>query len=136
MRNRKLIAQWCLEKGAEGNVIEKKVRDGKTYFIVNDFHALRRLFATLLAEVQRIKSEGDYEAGKNLVEQYGVEVDRELHAEVLERYNSLGLKPYGGFVNPDIVPVVVDGDIVDYEVVPVTDYLAQQLEYGIKYKTL
>ena len=136
MRNRKLIAQWCLEKGAEGNVIEKKVHDGKTYFIVNDFHALRRLFATLLAEVQRIKSEGDYEAGKNLVEQYGVEVDRELHAEVLERYNSLGLKPYGGFVNPDIVPVVVDGDVVDYKVVPVTDYLAQQLEYGIKYKTL
>lgn len=136
MRNRKLIAQWCFEKGSADNVIEKKVRNGKTYFVVNDFQKLRGLFATLLAEVQRIKSEGDYEAGKALVEGYGVEIDPELHREVRERYQALGLKPYGGFVNPEIVPVVEHGEVVDYEIVPVTDYLAQQLEYGKRYRTL
>ena len=136
MRNRKLIAQWCYEKGSADNVIEKKVRDGKTYFVVNDFQKLRGLFASLLAEVQRIKSEGDYEAGKALVEGYGVEIDPELHREVRERYQALGLKPYGGFVNPEIVPVVEHGEVVDYEIVPVTDYLTQQLEYGKKYRTL
>lgn len=136
MRNRKLICQWCLEKGAERNVIEKKTRDGKTYFVVNDFHALRDLFGDLLAEVQRIKSEGDYQAGKDLVEGYGVDIDPDLHREVRERFSALGLKPYGGFVNPDVVPVEVDGKVVDYEIVPVSDYLSQQLEYGKKYRTL
>lgn len=136
MQNRKLIAQWCYEKGRASNVIERKVVDGKTFFTVNDFQALRDLFAALLAEVQRIKSEGDYAAGKSLVEDYGVEIDPQLHAEVRERYYSLGLKPYGGFVNPDIVPVVKDEEIVDYKIVPVDDYLAQQLEYGKKYRTL
>ena len=136
MQNRKLIAQWCYEKGRASNVIERKVVDGKTFFIVNDFQTLRDLFAALLAEVQRIKSEGDYAAGKSLVEDYGVEIDPELHAEVRERYYSLGLKPYGGFVNPDIVPLVEDGEIVDYKIVPIDDYLAQQLEYGKKYRTL
>ena len=136
MQNRKLIAQWCYEKGRASNVIERKVADGKTFFTVNDFQTLRDLFAALLAEVQRIKSEGDYAAGKSLVEDYGVEIDPEFHAEVRERYYSLGLKPYGGFVNPDIVPVVEDGEIVDYKIVPIDDYLAQQLEYGKKYRTL
>ena len=136
MQNRKLIAQWCYEKGRASNVIERKVVDGKTFFTVNDFLALRDLFAALLAEVQRIKSEGDYAAGRSLVEDYGVEIDPDLHAEVRDRYYSLGLKPYGGFVNPDIVPVVKDGEIVDYKIVPVDDYLAQQLEYGKKYRTL
>ena len=136
MRNRKLICQWCLEKGAERNVIEKKTRDGKTYFVVNDFHALRDLFGDLLAEVQRIKSEGDYQAGKDLVEGYGVDIDPDLHREVRERFSVLGLKPYGGFVNPDVVPVEVDGKVVDYKIVPVSDYLVQQLEYGKKYRTL
>ena len=136
MRNRKLICQWCLEKGAERNVIEKKTRDGKTYFVVNDFHALRDLFGDLLAEVQRIKSEGDYQAGKDLVEGYGVDINPDLHREVRERFSALGLKPYGGFVNPDVVPVEVDGKVVDYKIVPVSDYLAQQLEYGKKYRTL
>ena len=103
MQNRKLIADWCYEKGLADNVIEKKVRDGKTFFVVNDYEALRGLFGELLAEVQRIKSEGDYEAGKALVETYAVNIDPELHKEVLERYASLGLKPYGGFVNPDII---------------------------------
>ena len=136
MQNRKLIAEWCMEKGREGNVIEKKVRDGKTYFVVNDFLALRRLFASLLAEVQRIKSEGDYEAGKALVETYAVDIDPVLHKEARDRYKALGLKPYGGFVNPDIIPVVEDGKTVDYKLVPIDDYLQQQLEYGKKYRTL
>ena len=136
MQNRKLIAQWCYEAGRERNVIEKKVRDGKTYFVVNDFVALRGLFAGLLAEVQRIKSEGDYLAGKALIETYAVDIDPELHKEVRERYQALGLKPYGGFVNPDIVPVVEGGMTVDYKIVPVSDYLSQQLKYGKKYKTL
>ena len=136
MQNRKLIAQWCYEKGASRNVIEKKKRDGKTYFVVNDFEALRGLFAQLLAEIQRIKSEGDYVAGKNLVETYAVNIDPEIHKEVLERYAALQLKPYGGFVNPDIVPVVKDGKVVDYELVYAEDFLSQQLEYGKKYRTL
>ncbi len=136
MQNRKLIAEWCYEKGAQDKVIEKKVRDGKTYFVVNDYVKLRALFAELLAEVQRIKSEGDYVAGKNLIETYAVHIDPDLHKEVLERYKALNLKPYGGFINPDIQPVVKDGKVVDYEVVYTDDYLGQMLYYGSKYKTL
>ena len=136
MQNRKLIADWCYEKGLADNVIEKKVRDGKTYFIVNDHEALRGLFGELLAEVQRIKSEGDFEAGKALVETYAVNIDPELHKEVLERYASLGLKPYGGFINPEIVPVEKNGKVVDYDLVYNDNYLEQMLEYGKKYSTL
>lgn len=136
MQNRKLIAEWCYEKGAGRGIIEKKMRDGKTYFVVNDYEALRGLFAELLAEIQRIKSEGDYAAGKNLVETYAVNIDPQLHKEVLERYAALNLKPYGGFVNPDIVPVEKDGKVVDYKIVYVDDYLQQQLDYGKKYRTL
>ena len=136
MQDRKLIAQWCYEKGLADNVIEKKIRDGKTYFVVNDFEALRGLFGDLLAEVQRIKSEGDYEAGKALVENYAVNIDYDLHKEVLERYASLGLKPYGGFVNPDIVPVKKGGKVVDYKIEYADSYLDQMLQYGKKYSTL
>ena len=136
MQDRKLIAQWCYEKGLADNVIEKKVRDGKTYFVVNDFEALRGLFGDLLAEVQRIKSEGDYEAGKALVETYAVNIDYDLHKEVLDRYASLGLKPYGGFVNPDIVPVKKGGKVVDYKIEYAESYLDQMLHYGKKYSTL
>lgn len=136
MQNRKLIAEWCYEQGLADNVIEKKVRDGKTYFVVNDHEALRGLFGKLLAEVQRIKSEGDYAAGKELVETYAVNIDPELHKEVKTRYDALGLKPYGGFVNPEIVPVTKGGKIVDYKVEYPDDYLGQMLEYGRKYATL
>lgn len=136
MQNRKLIAEWCYEKGAGRGVIEKKMRDGKTYFVINDYEALRGLFAELLAEIQRIKSEGDYAAGKNLVETYAVNIDPQLHKEVLDRYAALNLKPYGGFVNPDIVPVEKDGKVVDYKIVYVDNYLQQQLDYGKKYRTL
>ena len=137
MQNRKLIAEWCYEKGAAANVIEKRVREGKTYFVVNDFEALRGLFAELLAEIQRIKSEGDYAAGKALIETYAVDIDPVLHAEVLERYKALNLKPYGGFVNPDIEPVfAADGSISDIKVSYPDDYLAQQLAYDARYSTL
>ena len=136
MQNRKLIAEWCYEKGLKDNVIEKKVRDGKTYFVVNDYEALRGLFGELLAEVQRIKSEGDYKAGKALVEKYAVNIDPELHKEVKERYEALALKPYGGFVNPEIVPVEKNGRIVDYKIEYTDDYVGQMMEYGKKYSTL
>ena len=136
MQNRKLIADWCYEKGLADNVIEKKVRDGKTYFVVNDFEALRGLFAELLAEIQRIKSEGDFEAGKSLVEKYAVNIDPELHKEVKERYAQLELKPYGGFLNPEIVPVVRCGKVVDYKLVYCNNYLEQMLSYGKNYATL
>ena len=136
MQNRKLIADWCYEKGKAANVIEKKVRDGKTYFVVNDHEALRGLFGDLLAEIQRIKSEGDYEAGKALVETYAVNIDPELHKEVKERYAALDLRPYGGFLNPEIVPVKKGFKVVDYKIVYNDNYVDQMLEYGRKYSTL
>lgn len=136
MQNRKLIAEWCYEKGQEANVIEKKTRDGKTYFVVNDYEALRNLFGDLLAEIQRIKSEGDFEAGKALVEKYAVNIDPVLHKEVIERYTALNLKPYGGFVNPDIIPVLKNGKVVDYKVEYTDDYLGQMLKYGAEYSAL
>lgn len=136
MQNRKLIAEWCYEQGSKDNVIEKKIRDGKTYFVINDYEALRKLFANLLAEVQRIKSEGDYQAGKALIEKYAVNIDPTLHKEVKERYDALNLKPYGGFINPDIVPVEKDGKIIDYQIIYSSDFLKQQLDYGKKYGIL
>ncbi len=117
-------------------MIVKKVENGKTYFVINDFDKLRGLFGQLLAEVQRIKSEGDYEAGKNLVENYGVKVDPELHKEVKMRYEALGLKPYGGFINPEIIPVEENGQVVDYKVEYPSDFVEQHLNYGRKYSFL
>ena len=136
MQNRKLISEWCYEKGKENNVIEKKVENGKTYFVINDFEALRGLFGELLAEVQRIKSEGDYAAGKAMVEKYAVKVDPELHKEVKERYDALGLKPYGGFINPVITPVEKDGKVVDYTVQYPDDFIAEHLDLGKRYSFL
>ena len=97
MRNRKMISEWAYELGRRENVIEKVVNDGKTYIVVNDFDKLRTLFGKMLREVQRIKSEGDFVAGRDLVERYGVKVDRKLHEEVLERYGKLGIQPYSGY---------------------------------------
>ena len=136
MRNRQLIAEWCYEKGKPDNVIEKVVRDGKTYFIINDYEKLRTLFGNLLAEVQRIKSEGDYEAGKALVENYGVKVDPELHKEVLARFEKLNLAPYSGFVNPEYEAIEKDGEITDIKVSYVTDYSAQMMKYSKEYSFL
>ena len=140
MQDRKLIAEWCYENGlkentgAEQDVIEKVTRDGKTYFKINDYTALRGLFGKLLAEVQRIKSEGDYKAGKTLVEKYAVHINPELHKEVKERYASLELKPYKGFINPTITPEYnKKGEIIDYKVVYNDNYLEQMMEYGEKY---
>ncbi len=136
MRNRKLIAEWCYEQGRSRNVIEKVVENGKTYVVVNDFEALRELFAELLYEVQRIKSEGDFEACRALVERYAVNVDPELHAEVLERYNALGIAPYSGFVNPQYEVVTEDGKIVDIRLTYTEGYTEQMLRYSKEYSTL
>jgi dipeptidyl-peptidase III len=133
MRNRQMIARWCFEKGKTENVIAMVHRDGKTYFHINDFGKLRALFADLLKEVQRIKSEGDYEGAKALVETYGVKVDPLLHAELLARYKRLNLAPYGGFMNPVFTPVEQNGEISDVTVAYPDDFGAQMLEYGKKY---
>lgn len=136
MQGRKMIAEWCFERGKSENVIEKRVRDGKTYIVINDFAKLRGLFGELLNELQRIKSEGDYEAGKGLISKYGINIDPVLHKEVKERYASLNLKPYGGFINPEIVPVEKNGKIVDYKLEYPSDFLKQMREYGKKYSFL
>ena len=136
MRNRKMIAEWCYEMGKENNVIEWVEKDGKKYIVVNDFDALRTLFGQMLYEVQRIKSEGDYEAGKQLVEKYGVTIEPELHKQVRERYYALGIEPYGGFVNPEYTLVEKDGEVVDVVVSYPTNYTEQHLGYSKDYSFL
>lgn len=137
MRNRQAIAKWVYEKGKADNVIEQKDRDGKTFFIVNDYDKLRSLFGELLKEIQRIKSQGDYEAGRALIETYGVKVDKEIHAEVLARYEKLKSAPYSGFINPELVPVMGEnGDITDIKVEYPTDFAQQMLDYAEKYSFL
>ena len=134
MRNRALIAHWCYEKG---NAIRMVKRDGKTYVEITDYAALRQLIATLLAEIQRIKSEGDFEAARQLVEQYAVKVDPELHAEVLERHQRLNLAPYKGFLNPQMFPVYdADGEICDIQLNYGESYAHQMLRYSSEYATL
>jgi len=136
MRNRQLISRWCFENGREENVIEEIKRDGKTYYKINDYDKLNVLLGELLAEVQRIKSEGDYEAGKVLVESYGVKVDSGLHAEVLERYQKLNLAPYGGFINPVLLPVYEGENIIDVIVEYPDDYTEQMMKYAKEYSYL
>lgn len=136
MRNRQMIAKWAFEKGKADNVIERMDEDGKTYFVVRDYDKLRALFGDLLREVQRIKSTGDYKAGKKLIETYGVKVDRALHEQVLARWNALGIAPYAGFVQPKLVPVLEGEKIVDVKIEYPSDYVAQMLEYGEKYSFL
>ncbi len=137
MRNRQLIAKWCLENGAEDNVISIEKIDGKSFVKINDYDKLRALFGKLLAEVQRIKSEGDYEAGKALVEKYAVKVDIELHKEVLARYKKLNLAPYKGFVNPKYSLVEDENGIVtDVTVTYDEEYDEQMLRYSKDYSAL
>ena len=137
MRNRHLICQWAYEQGKEDNVIEYVKRDGKTYLKVNDYEKLRGLFGKLLAEIQRIKSEGDYAAGRDLVEKYAVKFDPELHKEVLERYAKLNIAPYKGFVNPVYTPVVDEnGNITDVKIDYTEDYIDQMLRYSRDYSSL
>ena len=134
MRNRALIANWCLDNG---NAISLVKRNGKTYVQINDYEALRGQFASLLAEVQRIKSEGDYEAGRALVETYGVNINAELHAEVLERYKRLDIAPYKGFLNPRMLPVHnAKGEVVDISLDYSESYDEQMLRYSRQYGTL
>ncbi len=130
MRCRQLIAAWCFENGKADNVISMEARNGKTYVVINDYQKLRGLFGQLLAEIQRIKSEGDYEAGKQLIETYAVKVNQELHAEVLERFAKLNIAPYGGFINPVFVPEMKDGKIVNIKVTYPDDYTKQMLDYS------
>lgn len=136
MRNRQLNARWAYEKGKKNNVVEFIKRNGKTYVHINDYKKLRELFGQLLKEIQRIKSEGDFNAGKNLVETYGVKVDRKLHQEVLERYAKLNVKPYRGFIQPRLVAVMSGNDISDVKVEYPTSFFEQMMEYGKKYAFL
>ena len=136
MRNRKLISEWCYERGKADNVIEMVKENGKTYVVVNDFEKLRGLFGEMLREVQRIKSEGDYEAGRKLVEQYAVVVDPELHKEVRDRYYALNIEPYGGFVNPEFELVEKDGKVVDVKISYPANYVEQMLGYSKNYSFL
>jgi len=136
MRNRQLIASWAFEKGAKDNVIEKRIRDGKTYFVVNDYKKLQNLFGQLLRELQRIKSEGDFAAGQALIENYAVKVDKALHQEVLTRYEKLDLAPFSGFINPKLTPVFQNGKIIDVSISYPDDFSKQMLEYGEKYSVL
>lgn len=136
MRNRKLIAEWCYERGKADNVIEMVRENGKTYAVVNDFEKLRQLFGEMLREVQRIKSEGDYEAGRKLVEQYAVVVDPVLHKEVRDRYYALNIEPYGGFVNPEFELVEKDGKVVDVKISYPANYVEQMLGYSKNYSFL
>lgn len=137
MRNRQLIARWAYEHGKADNVVEFAKRDGKTYVVINDYEKLRSLFGKLLAEVQRIKSEGDYESGKNLVEEYGVIVDQDLHNEVLARYENLHIAPYKGFVNPVYTPITDEnGNITDIQISYNEGYAEQMLRYSKDYSPL
>ena len=134
MRNRALIAHWCMEHGHAVRLVK---REGKTYVEITDYPALRSLIASLLAEVQRIKSEGDFESARQLVERYAVKVDSELHAEVLERYSRLNLAPYKGFINPMMLPVYDNNDeICDIQLNYSESYAHQMLRYSTEYGTL
>jgi dipeptidyl-peptidase-3 len=134
MRNRALIARWCM---SQGDVVRLVKRDGKTYVEITDYEALRQLIATLLAEVQRIKSEGDFAAARELVEQYAVKVDPVLHEEVLARYQKLNLAPYKGFINPMLLPVRdQEGRICDIQVNYSESYTHQMLRYSTEYASL
>lgn len=137
MRNRQLISNWVLENGKAENVVEMKQQDGKTFIVVNDYAKLRDLFGKLLSEVQRIKSEGDFEAGKKLVETYGVKVNQMLHKEILDRYTKLDLAPYKGFVNP-VYKLVTDesGKVTDVTISYDENYVNQQLRYSRQYSVL
>jgi dipeptidyl-peptidase-3 len=136
MRNRQLVSKWVYEKGLSEKVIEKRVKDDKTYFVINDYSRLRYLFGQLLRETQRIKSEGDYEAGKKLVEKYGVKVDQEIHKEVFKRYKKLNIAPFAGFINPKLLPIMKKNEIVDVQIEYPKDFTEQMLQYAEEYSSL
>ena len=136
MRNRQLVAKWAYEKGKSENVVELIKRDGKTFVQINDYTKLRSLFGDLLKEIQRIKSQGDFEAGKALIENYGVKVDPVLHKEVKDRFAKLSVAPYKGFIQPRLVPVEVNGKITDVKIEYPSSFADQMIEYGTKYSFL
>ncbi len=137
MRNRQMIATWAFEKGKRENIIERVTRDGKTFYNINDYNKLRIVFGEMLTELQRIKSEGDYDAGKELVEKYGVKVDPVIHKEVLERSAHLKVPAYSGFINPKLEPVLnAEGEIIDIQIVQPKDFETQMLEYAQNYSNL
>lgn len=136
MRNRQLVAKWAYEKGKVDGVIEQVTKEDKTYLVISDYQELRQLFGQLLREIQRIKSEGDYEAGKALVETYGVKVNPELHAEVLERFKKLNIAPYSGFINPKLTAVKEGDEIVDVKIGFPDDFTEQMLFYAENYSFL
>jgi dipeptidyl-peptidase-3 len=136
MRNRAMIANWAFETGESDKIIEKKEREGKTYFVVRDYEGLRELFGLQLRELQRITSEGDYNAAKELIERYGVKVDPELHKEVLARYSKLNIPPYQGFIQPKLLPTMTNGKITDVKIEYPKDFTQQMLEFGQKYNFL
>ncbi len=136
MRNRHMISSWVYENGKADKVIERIDRDGKTYFAIRDYDKLRELFGKLLREVQRIKSQGDYQAGKKLIETHGVKPDPELHRQVRERYSKLKAKPFSGFIQPRLVPVKRGEEIVDVTLDYPQDFTQQMLSYGKEYAFL
>ena len=137
MRNRSMVSHWVIEKGLKNGAVEITKRDGKTYIDIKDYEKLRALFGELLREVQRIKSQGDYEAGKALIENYGVQVDPQIHAEVLERAEALDIPPYGGFINPKLAAVMDEsGEVTDVKIEYPADFTQQMLEYGREYSFL
>jgi dipeptidyl-peptidase-3 len=136
MRDRSLIAHWVYEKGKAKNVIEKVQKESKTFFRVNDYQELRSLFGQLLGEIQRITSEGDYPAAKELIETYAVKVDPNLHKEVLNRYAKLNIAPYSGFINPVYTPVMDNNDIKDIKISYTEDFTTQMLRYSKNFSFL
>ena len=137
MRNRQLVASWAYEKGLQENVIEKKQIDGKTFFVINDYTKLQNIFGQLLREIQRITSEGDFQSGQTLVENYGVKVNQEIHSEVLERSKQFDSAPYGGFINPKYILVENENnEITDVLIEYPDDFTTQMMEYAKMYSFL
>ena len=136
MRNRQLNARWVFEKGKQDNVVELVKVNNQTYVRINDYNKLRNLFGQLLREIQRIKSEGDYKAATALVETYGVNVDSVLHKEIISRYATLGIKPYRGFIQPVLEPVLEGDKIIDVKVTYPTSFFQQMMDYKKKYSFL
>ena len=136
MRNRQLVSAWAYEKGLEENVIEKITKNGKTFFVVNDYKKLQNIFGQLLREIQRITSEGDFEAGKKLVENYGVQIDQQIHKEVLYRSEKFNSAPYGGFINPKYTLEEKNGEITDVLIEYPDDFTTQMIEYAKDYSFL
>ncbi len=136
LRNRQIIAKWAYELGKNENVIEKKIKNEKTFFVVNNYQKLRKIFGQMLHEVQRITSEGDYKSAKKLVETYGVKIDYELHKEVITRYEKLHIKPYIALINPVLKPILENGKIIDVEVEYPMDFTEQMIFYAREYSFL